>query len=194
MPRKSVKNRLQDDKIAMVKRLNEWEAKLDPGRSVFALTKQDPTSTPEALAYAWQMEARGALRIVVKPGFLLFANEGGGTRRDAAPDYVNTVARDLLSTFEKFKLDPDNPSSWRTMAEYLSIIFSGPQSKRGRPVEYTTERLMQIRQQRESAALKNLSDSEAAKRLAKTRAGSTRKSGAEGLRKQFRKARSLGTK
>jgi hypothetical protein len=178
----------------MVKRLAEWEAQRDPGRSVFALTKQDPTSTPEALAYAWEMEARGAFRIVVKPGFLLFANEGGGTRRDAAPDYVDTSARDLLLTFEKFELDPDNPWSWRRMAEYLSIIFSGPESKRGRPVEYTPERLMQLRQQRESDALKNLTHSEAAKRLTKTQAGSTRKSGAEGLRKQLRKARSLGTK
>jgi hypothetical protein len=138
--------------------------------SAFSIIKSDPQSSPELVEYAWAKDARAALKV----------DDDG--------------SRDLRSIFERFNLDPEDPWSWRMLAGYMHILFSLPQRKRGRPVEYTPERLMQILEERESGALKNLPDSKAVKPLAKKFAGTTRKSGAEGLRKQLRKARSLGTK
>jgi hypothetical protein len=157
--------------------------------TILSILKQDPTSSPELLDYAWDKEARAALKIKDMTGAYF-----QGVWHDFTPGYVDTGARDLRRIFERFKLDPDDPWSWRTMAEYMSMLVSLPQRKRGRPVVYTPEKLMQIRQERESGPLKNLTDSKAAKPLAKKYAGSTRKSGTEGMRKQIRKARLLGTK
>jgi hypothetical protein len=161
--------------------------------STFSICKQDPASSPELLDYAWGKEARAALKIEdLKTAFFPDAN-GNFVQHELPADYVNKSNRDLRRTFERFKLDPADPWSWRMVAEYMSMIVSLPQRKRGRPVVYTPEKLMQIRQDRESGALKNLTDSKAAKPLAKKYASSTRKSGAEGMRKQIRKARTIGT-
>jgi hypothetical protein len=154
----------------MMKTVVEFAQERTQTSSAFSIIKSDPASSPELLEYAWVKDARAALRV-------------------APPDYAN-----LHRAFEQFKLDPDDPWSWRTMAEYMSLIISVPARKRGRPVEWTPERLMELREERESGSLKTLPDSKAAKRLAKTRAGTTRKSGVEGLRKQIRKAGSIGTK
>lgn len=136
--------------------------------SAFSVFKADPESSPELLDLVWGKDARTALTI---------------------PD----GNRDLRRTFERFNLDPADPWSWRQMAEYMAMVVSLPQRKRGRPVVYTPEKLMEILKARDADGLKNLPDTKAAKRLAPTQAGSSRKSGAEGLRKQIRKAR-LGTK
>jgi hypothetical protein len=140
--------------------------------SVISIFKSDPESTPELIEYALERAWKGA-RAALK---------------------VDDSSPDLRIIFEKFRLDPDDPWSWRMMASYMHILFSLPKRKRGRPVEHTPEVLIQLLAERESPALKNLPDSKAANRLAKTRAGSTRKSGVEGLRKQIRKARLVGTK
>lgn len=190
---------MQVEWMKTVERIAQNDANGNGGQSqktssMLSILKQDPTSSPELLDYAWGNEARAALKIVDMTGAYFPDADDKLVWYDFTPGYVDKGARDLRRIFERFKLDPDDPWSWRMMAVYMSMIFSLPKRKRGRPVEWTPERLMQTLQDRESAPLKNLTDSEAAKRLAKTRAGSTRKSGVEGLRKQLRKARTVGTK
>ena len=158
--------------------------------SAFSIIKLDPESSPDLLDYAWGKEARIALKIED----LTKWRSPDGVWHDVPPGYVNKSNHDLRRTFERFKLDPDDPWSWRALADYMSMIVSLPQRKRGRRVEYTPEKLMEIRQAREADALKNLPDSKAAKALAKKYAGTTRKSGVFGLLKQIRKARTVGTK
>jgi hypothetical protein len=141
--------------------------------SVVSIFKSDPDASPELIEYAIERAWKGA--------------------REALK--VDDSSPDLRSVFQKFRLDPDDPWSWRMMASYMHILFSLPQRKRGRPVEWTPERLMELREERESGALKTLPDSKAAKVLAKKHGRANRfGSGAEGQRKQLRKARSLGTK
>jgi hypothetical protein len=199
MTRKSHKHKLQDAKIKTVERLAEESA----GRvSMFALMTQDPTSTPEPIDYAWVKAARAALKIEdLKFAFFPDASGTKLVRQELPPDFVDTTARDIRLTFEKFKLDPDDPWSWRMMATYMSLLFSGAQAKKGRPKTATPERLMQLHQMRESAALKKLTDSEAAYWLANDKSspfhkrGVDSKAGVEGLRKQIGKARrTFGTK
>jgi hypothetical protein len=169
---------------------------------MFALMKQDPTSTSELIDYAWVKEARAALKIEdLKFAFFPDASGTKLVRQELSPDFVDTTARDMRLTFEKFKLDPDDPWSWRMMAAYMSLLFSGPQVKKGRPKTVTPERLKQLHQMRQSAALKKLTDSEAAYRLANDKSspfhkrGVDSKAGVEGLRKQIGKARrTFGTK
>jgi hypothetical protein len=200
MPRKSRKHALQDAKIKMVERLAEQAA----GRtSSFSFFKSDPASSPELLALAWDRAARAALRIEdIKFAFFTDAN-GKFVRHKLSADFVDTSARDLRLTFKKFKLDPDNPWSWRAMATYMSVLFSGPQSKQGRPKEWTPERLILLQQQREAVRFKKLTNSQLAHKLANDRTspfyvtGVDSKDGVEGLRKRLnkpsRKARTIGT-
>jgi hypothetical protein len=198
MPRKSRKHAHQDARLEMVEHIAEQTA----GEvKIFAEFRRDPASSPELLDYAWDNAARVALKIVDRK-YHLFAVAGGGTvRHELPPDYIDTRARDLRRTFERFKLDPDDPWSWRTLAEYMSLLFSGPQSKRGRRTEWPPERLLQLHHARNSPELKSLPDSEAAYRLANDKGssfyvkGTDRKAGVEGLRKNIRKAaRMFGTK
>jgi hypothetical protein len=173
-----------------VKIVNQIAQDAPQTSSMFSIFKRDSESTPELLDDVWGKDARTALKIED----LTRWRSPEGIWHDFPPGYVNPSTRDLRNAFDRFKLDPDDPWSWRRLAEYMAVVVSLPQRKRGRPVEYTPEKLMQIREERDAAALKNLPDTKAAKLLAKKHAGTTRKSGAEGVRKQIRKARSLGTK
>jgi hypothetical protein len=141
MPRKSRKHAHQDARLEMVEHIAEQAA----GRvTIFDEFKRDPASSPELLDYAWDNAARVALKIVDRKYHLFAVADGGTVRHELPPDYVDTRARDLRRTFERFKLDPDDPWSWRTLAEYMSLLFSGPQSKRGRRTEWPQERLLQL--------------------------------------------------
>jgi hypothetical protein len=141
--------------------------------SVVSIFKSDPDASPELIEYALERAWKGA--------------------REALK--VDDSSPDLRIIFEKFRLDPDEPWSWRMMASYMHILFSLPKSKRGRPVKYTPKVLMGIHKKREADALKNLPDSKVAKHFAKGLGLANRfGDGSEGMRKQIRKARSLGTK
>jgi hypothetical protein len=163
--------------------------------STCALMKQDPTLSPEVLDHAWEKAARAALSVEDATGY--FFPDANGTKsvwQAAAPDFVDTAARDLRLTFEKFNLDPADPWSWRMMAQYMSLLFSAPQTKRGRPTEWTPEKLELLRQEREA---ENLTNGRLAKKLANDKTspfqtkGKDTKAGVEGLRKRLGK---VGTK
>jgi hypothetical protein len=183
MTRKSRKDTHRDAKLEIVEHIAEKAA----GEvTIFSEFKRDPESSPELLDYAWDRAARHALKIKERTGTIF-----QGVWHDFPPGYVDTSARDLHLTFERFNLDPDDPWSWRRMAEYMSIVLSAPP----RSKKVTPEWLMSLHQARESSELKNLTDSEAAYRLANDKAspfyaeGVDSKAGVEGLRKNIRKAR-----
>jgi len=188
MPRKSRKHAHQDAKLEMVEHIAEKGA----GVTMFSEFKRDPASSPELLEYAWDQAARHQLKIKDRAGAIF-----QGVWYDFPPGYVDTSARDLRLTFERFNLDPDDPWSWRMIAEYMSILLSEPPRKK----KITPDWLMSLHQARESTELKNLTDYEAAYRLANDKTspfyqeGVDSKAGVEGLRKNIRKAgRMFGTK
>src|SRR4051794_38107922 len=168
--------------------------------SIYSFIKSDPTSSPELIAYAWEKEARAALQIK-DVTFAYFAGaDGKPVRHEFPADYVDPSARALRLTFEKFNLDPDDPWSWQMMARYLSMIFFWKvPGKKGAPRKWTPELLMQLEQQ----AAPDLSNSEAAHRLANDKRSSfymrgiDSRAGVEALRKrlnQVRRGKKAGTK
>ncbi len=170
--------------------------------SIFATIKQDPTSSPELIELAWQKAARAALSVEDATGY--FFPDASGAKlvwQAVPPDFVDTVARDLRVTFEKFNLNPDDPWSWRMMASYMSLLFSAPQTKRGAPKTRTPEQLMLLYETIMADRLKNLTNGQLAKKLANDKTspfqtrGKDTKAGVEGLRKLIGKARrTFGTK
>jgi hypothetical protein len=181
------------DQADRMKAMERFAAEDGQRSSTFSLMKQDTASSPGLLDYAWQQAARAALKIED----LTKWRSPDGVWHDVTPGFVDTVARDMRLTFKKFKLDPDDPWSWRTMAQYMSLLFSAPQSKKGRPSDWTLEKLELLRQERESDRFKNLTNGQVAHELANDKRspfhaqGVNSKAGVEGLRKRLGK---LGTK
>jgi hypothetical protein len=185
-------------KVDQGARMNEMERYAEKGHrsSTFSLMKQDPTSTPESISYAWEKAARAALQVDdMKFAFLPDASGTKTVRHELPPDYVDTVARDLRLTFKKFKLDPEDPWSWRMMATYMSLLFSAPHTKKGRPKTVTPEWLMQLEQTVRAKEFKNLTNDKVARKLANDKtspfyiAGVDSRAGVEGLRKHVGKVR-----
>jgi hypothetical protein len=160
--------------------------------SMFSLIKDDPTSSPELIAYAWEKAARAALSINDLK-FAMFPDANGKLVRHEMPaDYIDVSARALRLTFEKFKLDPEDPWSWKMLAQYLSMIFFWKiLKKRGAPKKWTPKLLMEV--EKEAAKHSGLPNTKVAHRLANDKKspfyakGVDTKAGVEGLRKQLNK-------
>jgi hypothetical protein len=170
------------------KRLDGTEYEQHAQISMYSSIKGDPSSSPEEIDYAWVKEARHALRIEDMTKWC----SPDGVWHDVRPDFVDMSARALRLTFEKFKLDPEDPGSWRMLAMYLSMIFFWKvPGKSGAPQKWTPKLLMQLKQ--EADKWPGLPNTKVAHRITNDKAspfyakGVSSKSGVAGLRKQLTK-------
>lgn len=95
-----------------------------------------------------------------------FPDGKGGFREEVLPaDFKDPFREAMVRAFQHFKLDPQDPFSWRVIVEYFAYIFFWQQSaKRGGKTKWTAEREAQLLKAVQS--LPKLSDVKAARKLA----------------------------
>ncbi|WP_334437744.1 hypothetical protein [Bradyrhizobium sp. AZCC 1610] len=126
---------------------------------------------------------------------VLFPDGKGGLREEAVPaDFKDPFREAMVRAFRHFKLDPNDPFSWRVMVEYFAYIFFWQHSgRRGGKTKWTADREAQLLKAVQSLPM--LSDMKTAYKLANDKnspfyvKGVVPSDGVNGLRRRIGKVR-----
>jgi hypothetical protein len=166
--------------------------KAEPAKSQIALAREIGMSE-DTIEYLRGRIAAAVLTL--KPLEKAYFPDGKGGLREEAVNFKGPWHDAMLRTFEHFNLDPEDPASWRTLAEYFAYIFfwEPPRRRSGKPKEWTPEREREL-----FAAVSTLpgfSDFQAAMKLANDKRskfyaqGQSSSDGVSGLRRRIGKVR-----
>ncbi|MET4230174.1 hypothetical protein ABIF65_003836 [Bradyrhizobium japonicum] len=137
------------------------------------------------------------------PDKFYFPDGEGGLREERVPaDFPDPLREAMAKAFAHFKLDPEDPGSWRALVSYFSYIFfwQPPARRSGAKTKWTSDRERELYQA--VSTLPGLSDVQAAMKLANDKRspfyvrGTSPSDGVRGLRSRIGKVRKkfAGTK
>jgi hypothetical protein len=131
----------------------------------------------------------GVLTLKPLEKFYFPDGKGGFREERVPPDFEDPWHAAMVRAFDHFKLDPEDPSSWRMLVSHFAYIFFWqPSRRRGAKVRWTNERDEKL--YRAVCSLPpGLSDVQAAKKLANDKRSPFYMCGVRGLQSRIGKVR-----
>jgi hypothetical protein len=127
------------------------------------LVSEDPGITLDMRERHWQLQAKAALTITDMKE-VWFAGQPSPV--PLPPDRIDYAAPAMRRLFDHFKLDPNDPWSWRWLVHLFAYaeFWERPKKPRGRPKEWTDARNADLAAA--VASLPSQSSARAARKLA----------------------------